>query len=237
MPSIKRLARVMEHPKAYELWQARFVKAKLAPILRHNHINSVRRVLDVGCGPGTNAPLFTHVEYLGLDINEEYVEFARRRFRRESVRPDARSYMAPEDAKFDFILLNSLLHHLDTDDVYRVLRQVRGQLAPDGYVHILDLVLPEQRSIARFLARSDRGNFPRALEEWASIFRDVFEEVLFEPYPLKVFGVTLYNMVYSKGRAKRRGPVPCAAPASGIVAPPAEGPIKCGGPTADNPGR
>ena len=35
---------------------------------------------------------------------------------------------------------------------------------------MLELVLPEKRSIARLLARWDRGKFARPLEEWQSLF-------------------------------------------------------------------
>ncbi|MFN9035255.1 MAG: hypothetical protein ACK5YO_03100, partial [Planctomyces sp.] len=45
-------------PAVYRMWQAPFVDAKFDPILRHNDLRSVRRVLDAGCGPGTNAHLF-----------------------------------------------------------------------------------------------------------------------------------------------------------------------------------
>ena len=46
-----------------------------------NDVASVRRVLDVGCGPGTNTRYFEHADYLGLDINRGYIESARRRFK------------------------------------------------------------------------------------------------------------------------------------------------------------
>ncbi len=45
---LKRLSRIMEHPTVYQWWQAPFVKPKLKPILQHNDLGAVRRVLDVG---------------------------------------------------------------------------------------------------------------------------------------------------------------------------------------------
>jgi SAM-dependent methyltransferase len=202
MVSLKRLSGVMAHPTAYRLWQSPFARLKFAPILRHNDMAAVRRVLDVGCGPGTNTSLFRHCDYVGLDINEDYVRTARRRFRRTFVAADACAYDAPADERFDFILLNSLLHHIDTDNVLRLLRQLAKQLTADGHVHILDLVLPEHRGLPRMLARNDRGDFPRPLDEWRRIFSDAFDEVVFEPYPLARLGVTFWEMVYFKGKAK-----------------------------------
>lgn len=201
MVSLKRLASVMEHPTAYRLWQSPFARAKFAPVLRHNDMTQVRRVLDVGCGPGTNAALFTAADYVGLDINESYIRTARRRYRREFIAADACTYTA--DARFDFILLNSLLHHIDTPNVARILRQLSNQLTDDGHVHVLELVLPEAKGLPRLLARSDRGDFARPLDEWRALFTAAFEEVVFEPFAVGRLGITFFEMVYFKGRAKR----------------------------------
>ena len=65
----------------YGLWQRPFAGRKFEPIEHHNDLARVRRVLDVGCGPGTNAARFEAAEYVGLDINPGYVAFARRKYR------------------------------------------------------------------------------------------------------------------------------------------------------------
>lgn len=203
MVNLKRLSGVMEHPTAYRLWQSPFVSVKFAPVLKHNDLRAVRRVLDVGCGPGTNSQFFTAADYVGLDINESYVRTARRRHRREFITADACTYEAPHDARFDFILLNSLLHHIDSANVTRILRQLSTQLTDDGHVHVLELVLPEERGLPRLLAKSDRGDYPRPLDEWRALFTESFEEVVFEPFPVGRLGITFFEMVYFKGKARR----------------------------------
>lgn len=203
MVSLKRLSGVMEHPTAYRLWQSPFARAKFAPVRRHNDLSTVRRVLDVGCGPGTNAPYFAAADYVGLDINDRYVRTARRRHGRCFVTADACTYQPDDGERFDFILLNSLLHHIDTPGVERILRQLAGQLTGDGHVHVLELVLPERRGLPRLLARSDRGDFPRSLDEWRRLLTADYEEVVFEPFTVGRLGVALFEMVYFKGKAKR----------------------------------
>ena len=195
-------ARVMEHTVAYRLWQAPFAERKLAPLLAHADLRRVRRVLDVGCGPGTNTHHFTGADYLGIDMNPRYVEGARRRYGREFIVADVTRYEVPADRRFDLILANSLFHHIDTASTRRILAHLATLLTDDGHVHVLDLVLPERASVSRFLARADRGEYPRPLAEWREIFTESFEPVVFEPYPLGAFGVTLWNMVYFKGRAR-----------------------------------
>ncbi len=203
MVSLKRLSGVMEHPTAYRLWQSPFASAKFAPVLRHNDLSRVRRVLDVGCGPGTNAAFFANTDYVGLDINESYVRTARRRHGREFITADACTYEAPPDDRFDFILLNSLLHHIDTANVERILRQLHDQLTDDGHIHVLELVLPDKNGLPRLLAKSDRGDFPRALDQWRELFAAAFDELVFEPYTVGRLGIAFFEMVYFKGKARR----------------------------------
>jgi SAM-dependent methyltransferase len=193
---------ILEHNLVYRLWQAPFAEQKFAPILASNDLSRVRRVLDVACGPGTNTGHFGHTEYLGIDYNERYIEDARRRYNRKFVVADARSYAVPGE-RFDFVLVNSFLHHLNNEDVREILLHLRSLLAEDGRIHILELVLPERASIARLLARWDRGKYARPSEEWREILSAVFEPVRFEPYRLTGLGATLWNMVYFQGRVKK----------------------------------
>jgi len=194
---------IMERTLVYRAWQAPFAEQKFAPVLERNDLNSVRRVLDVACGPGTNTPHFAHADYLGIDVNEKYVEDARRRHGREFMVADACKLDSVGKEPFDFILVNSFLHHLNTKDVLEVLSSLDTRLAPDGHIHILELVLPEERSIARLLARWDRGDFARPVPEWQALLSKIFTQVLFEPYSLTAMGTVLWKMVYFKGKPRR----------------------------------
>jgi SAM-dependent methyltransferase len=193
----------MEHTIAYRVWQAPFAERKLAPLMAHNDVSRARRVLDVGCGPGTNTHHFAGADYLGIDFNPAYIESARRRHGRKFVVADVTSYQVPNDERFDLILANSLFHHIDSASTSRILSHLATLLSDDGHIHVFDLVLPSRPSVSRFLARADRGEHPRPLEEWRELFTAAFEPVVFEPYRLGTAGVTLWNMVYFKGRARR----------------------------------
>lgn len=200
---MKSYARLMENTLAYRIWQAPFAEKKLAPLYAHNDVARARRVLDVGCGPGTNTAHFAHAEYLGIDFNPAYIESARRRHGREFVVADVTEYEVAPDQRFDLILANSLFHHIDTPSTRRILAHLATLLSDDGHIHLFDLVLPERSSISRFLARADRGDYPRPLHEWRELFTDSFEPVVFEPYPLGPAGMTLWHMIYFKGRGRR----------------------------------
>jgi SAM-dependent methyltransferase len=189
----------MENVTVYRWWQAPFAEKKLAPLLQRQDLGAARRVLDVGCGPGTNTRHFPSADYLGIDLNADYIDYARRRFGRLFIAADVRTYKPSSDEKFDFILVNSLLHHIDDAGTNQILESLATLLTPDGHVHILDLIWPDRPGLAQTIARLDRGGFPRRIDAWETIFRAHFEPVLIEPYPLGAFGATLWNMLYFKG--------------------------------------
>lgn len=196
---------LLAKPLSYRLWQAPFHEAKLAPLLRHNDLGAASRVLDVGCGPGTNAHHFAGTDYTGIDINDRYVDYARRRHGGTFLSADATEFAVPADERFDFVLVNSFLHHIPDLDVERLLEQLSGVLAPGGHVHVLELELPARPSLARLLARMDRGAYARPLPRWLELLSRSFEPVVFEPYRLggsRWSATTLWNMVYFKGRAR-----------------------------------
>ena len=190
--------RVMEQPWVYRLWQAPFADRKFAPVQRYIDRVPVRRVLDVGCGPGTNAARFSQAEYVGIDINEKYLEVGRTRHKGQFVQADLATADLSHLGGFDTILVNSFLHHLPDDAVDSVLAGILKLLEPGGRVHILELVLPDDLGLAKLMARLDRGRHARSIEAWQTRFERHFESEVMEPYML---GGPLWAMVYFRGKA------------------------------------
>ena len=191
--------RILEYPVVYAAWQAPFVAQKFAPVERRIRNRNIRRILDVGCGPGTNAPRFAQADYVGIDINDRYLAIARAKYRGRFIQADLETAELTTLGTFDTILVNSFLHHLPDEAVRRVLQQLQQRLDPDGTVHMLELVLPDRFSIARLMARLDRGRYARQLTAWRALFDAYFEPVAVEPYML---GGGLWSMLYFQGKAR-----------------------------------
>ncbi|MEK6612744.1 MAG: class I SAM-dependent methyltransferase [Gemmatimonadota bacterium] len=200
---LRRLAdRAFEHPLVYRMLQAPFQERKLAPFLRRLNRQATMRVLDVGCGPGTNAAHFRDVQYTGVDINPDYIANAQRRFPGRFLVGDVTDPAVLPAEQFDCVLLNSLMHHLDDDAVGGLLGRLGRFLAPGGSIHILDLVLPPQWGAARTLAHIDRGRFARPIAQWKALFERAMHVDVFEQYPLGIPGIPLWQMVYCAGRSQ-----------------------------------
>lgn len=196
------VVRLLERPRVYLAWQRPFAGSKLDPVWRHTDRSDVRSVLDVGCGPGTNAAAFTGIDYVGVDINPSYIEHARRSHGDRFEIADVRTGPIPGVGTHDFVLVNSLLHHLDDDDVASLLLELRQYVSEDGHIHVIELELPERRGIARALTKADRGNFPRTLSHWRRLLTREFDEIVFEAFSVPTRGPMLWSMVYFKGRPR-----------------------------------
>ena len=191
--------RLLEHPVVYAAWQRPFVRTKFAPVERALRTQSMRRVLDVGCGPGTNARRFAGTDYVGVDINDRYLDIARSKYSGRFIQADLESADLTTYGAFDVILVNSFLHHLADDAVNRVLGQLERVLALDGRIHVLELVLPRRLSLTKIMARLDRGRFARPHSEWEALFSAHFDAAVVEPYTV----AGLWAMVYFQGKKKR----------------------------------
>lgn len=193
---------ILKRPWLYRLWQAPFAEKKLAPLYAHDDLLSIHRVLDVGCGPGTNAAHFRHTEYVGVDVNEQYVKYASRKCAGTFISCDATRKLPLPHHHFDFVLVNSLLHHLDAEEASVLLEQLRGLTASDGYLHVIDLVLPSKMSLARRLAVWDRGKFARSMDDWIQLIRRSFDLLTVEQFTIGVLGFALWHMFHMKARPR-----------------------------------
>jgi len=203
MSLLRRTAdRLFEVPLVYGTLQAPFADNKLKPFLKRVDLSQVKRVLDVGCGPGTNARAFAGSDYVGIDINPDYIATASRRFKGRFVVGDVADERVLPDERFDCVFANSLMHHLPDDVTSSLLARMARLVAPGGGVHVLDLVLPDGLSPARALAQLDRGRHARPVAEWRRLFTEHLEERHLEVYPLGVPGVPLWWMIYFHGVPK-----------------------------------
>jgi SAM-dependent methyltransferase len=194
--------RLLELPLVYRTWQAPFASAKLKPFLAQVDPGRTRRVLDIGCGPGTNASVFAGADYVGIDINPDYIRQASSRYPGRWVVGDVTDESIFPNEQFDCVFANSLMHHLDDRSVRNLLRRMARLTAADGRVHVLDLVLPTRASAGRLLARLDRGRFARPIEQWRSLFAEHLREERFQPYAYGLPFVPLWQMVYFVGVPK-----------------------------------
>ncbi len=196
---------ILDNPNLYLLWQAPFAKQKIRPFLSAIESIDGYKVLDLGCGPGTNAKLFSRNEYIGIDLSDVYIKKAISKYpEKKFIVSDVsdKNWVNQITSKQDIIFVNSLLHHLNDEQVRKLFFNISEVMHPDGQIYIMDLVKPEKKGIPYFFAVNDRGKFARKLEEWEILFKEFFTCDSIKPYYLSLLGISMWEMVYIHGSKK-----------------------------------
>lgn len=128
------------------------------------------RLLDVCCGTGEFAPVLAPpglaLDYLGVDLNAQYIAYARQRYgegpgRRFAAADATQLRFAP--GSFDRALFVNSLHHFPDALAAGILREVARVLRPGGRLVLIDMVGDDRRPIQRFFLERDRGEYRRPL--------------------------------------------------------------------------
>jgi len=109
------------------------VSQNIDALLRHIVGPSPFTILDFGCGPGRDLAALTRLGHraIGLDGAPEFVAMASAATGCEVWQQDFLKLELPE-AMFDGIFANASLFHVPTQELPRVLRDLRAALKPEG---------------------------------------------------------------------------------------------------------
>ena len=100
-----------------------------------------KRVLEVGCGIGSDAEEFARhgAEYVGIDISEDSLEVARRRFQVLGLDGDFYYQSADEDmshlGQFDLVYSYGVIHHFP--NIEQTIENIRKVLKTDGELRFM----------------------------------------------------------------------------------------------------
>lgn len=146
-------------------------KAIRAVIRRDLKLGQGLRCLDLGCGPGAFSDLFQGDEYVGVDMNARYIDYARRKCKGTFVAGDARATDLP-DRRFDQTLIFGLLHHLPDEDVRKVLGEVRRLMGPGGRALVIEDIPAVSRLnlIGHLIHNVENGEHIRPAEEYRRLY-------------------------------------------------------------------
>ena len=109
------------------------VSQNIQALLRHLEGAPPFRILDLGCGPGRDLQAFKALghEAVGLDGLPEFAAMARAASGCEVLEQDFLALSLPP-ASFDGVFANASLFHVPTQELPRVLGELRAALKPRG---------------------------------------------------------------------------------------------------------
>jgi len=130
------------------------------------------QLLDLGCGPKSWLS-YLGLRPVGLDLSPSYMKSYQYLGGSGVVATAAK--VPFQDESFDGVWSIGLLHHLPDDTAHAAITEAMRVCRPDGYVAILDAVLPRsvwERPVAAFIRRLDRGAFIRSEEAMRALLPD-----------------------------------------------------------------
>lgn len=133
-------------------------------------LKSNQKILDVGCGTGEFCSYFPPHTYTGIDINAQYIKFAKNHYQGRFLVADAQN-LPFADSSFPKILMVGVLHHLDDQSCFKVLRETKRVLVKNGQMLIMeDIKAPEDLFVTKLIHYLDKGKLIRT--------RQVYEQFL-----------------------------------------------------------
>lgn len=172
---------VLAVPRVYEAWSRLVGGEHGRGTLVREHVRPTpgARVLDLGCGPGELVPHLGEVDYIGVDVSEQYIAKARRSFGdRAEFRVGDATALDTDLRAFDLVLAFGLIHHLDDGAAGRVLAGARQALRPDGrFVSVDPVQAPDAPAAARLIVSWDRGEHVRSGAAYDRLAQRHFDEV------------------------------------------------------------
>jgi len=128
----------LEHyeQRADDFWRgtrAHDVSQNIAELLRHIEGEPPLQILDLGCGPGRDLKAFTELGHIavGLEGAPRFAAMAREYSGCEVWEQDLLKLDLPP-ARFDGIFANAVLFHVPSQELARVLAELRAALKPRG---------------------------------------------------------------------------------------------------------
>lgn len=158
---------ILENPWFFQLsvLLSTDLKKTKALIAREAGLGPDSKVLDVCCGTGNFADL-AKGEYVGVDLNEKYLNFAKKRFANDGTKSffvKDINKISLEDKSFDSVFMISAIHHFSDAEVGKLLSKVCRIVR--GSIIITDPALETGNPISRFLISLDRGGYMRSGNE------------------------------------------------------------------------
>lgn len=135
-------------------------------------------VLDLACGTGAFTEYLAKNSryYVGLEINDRFVHYARQRNDVSFVVGDARK-IPLRNSCISRVIAVGLFHHLSDDESIEALKEVKRVLSREGFFFVIDALKTSSKYnlVGRFCRWLDHGRFVRELDEYGGLFSKCFE--------------------------------------------------------------
>lgn len=133
-----------------------------------------KSILDLGCGTGSIAQNIKPNVYLGVDVSESYLQYARKNFKNMKGWKFKKSDAAEikSDDNFSLVIAQNLLHHLSNEKINSLSINLNKNINFDKFI-VID-GKPHVPVIKQILEKLDGGDYFRNINTLAEILSNYF---------------------------------------------------------------
>ena len=130
------------------------------------------KLLDIGCGTGEFSVFFPKENYIGIDIDPDNIDYAKKHYDKD-FRVEDGTRLTFADNSFTGVLVSGVFHHISDEDTAKMAAEIKRVVKPGGRVFIMeDTIHPAP--LTRLMHRMDLGAFIRTHEQWNTFFAKYF---------------------------------------------------------------
>jgi ubiquinone/menaquinone biosynthesis C-methylase UbiE len=156
-----------------------------------------KKVLDFGCGTGSNSFIFESKDYLGVDVDESRINFANKAFPQYTFKVIKDNTLPTEDNSLDYICIFAVIHHIPDNIFQEYIKEFKRVLKTDGKIVIIEPVLSDSHKFSNwFMKTFDAGEYIRYEEEYKKLLEKDFVITVHKRFN-KFF---LYNELFFSAR-------------------------------------
>ena len=167
-----------KQPLLWDIFEYVFGTDKQKLKLYRKKVGNPKNILDFGCSSGNVTGAFLDLDYTGVDIDKQLIEYARNKWKKyKNVRFIAMDILKPNKAigKFDTILFAGTGHHLPDNMYLKIFKEFEKYLNKSGEIHYIDTIKSGSSSpfIARWLCSIDRGKYIRTKKHYMRLLGEL----------------------------------------------------------------
>ena len=139
-----------------------------------------QKILDIGCGPGDILDFLPKVNYQGIDLDNNYIEKAKKKYRNRGTFTctGIAEFTLSEPESFDIVIASGVLHHLNDKESIKLFEIAYNALKPNGRLITYDgCYIKNQNLISKMFLKLDRGKFVRTKNEYEKLANSYFSNV------------------------------------------------------------
>jgi SAM-dependent methyltransferase len=181
--NISGIHKIFSYPLIYSLTQIIMSGVSVRSALVKKIINENAKVLDIGCGTAKILESLPLVDYYGYDISKKYISYAKKKYKSKRNKFYCKKFNINEldnIPKIDFILLFGVIHHLEDEELHKILPILKKVLKKSGKIITCDpIYIKKQNIISHFLIKNDVGKNVRNKEDYLKLLRKYFRNIKF----------------------------------------------------------